>query len=133
MVENPESFFQRVMEQVRPVVGLFNMGLLSKSEPDYDTVLIRADSVAGDGLCNVVVPVDAENEDALARAVDDLRQAAEGRLQIVATLRVQRHYPDAPHQAHSFVTQAEYSLWNDKSLNPGVRNFPASPGANPWG
>jgi hypothetical protein len=107
------------------------MGLLSWGGDDF--VVVRADIVEGESGWNLVVPVDAKSCDDLNTAIAELTKAAGSRLVGHAVLRVSDPHPNVPHRSHSFVTAAEWDGFQDPGLNPGVRNYPASPGANPWG
>jgi len=111
--------------------GKFDMGLLSWGGDDF--VVVRADIVEGESGWNLVVPVDAKPGDALNTAIAELTKAAGSRLVEHTVLRVTEYHPNIPHQSHSFVTAAEWESFQAPELKPGERNYPASPGANPWG
>ena len=97
-----------------------------------DLVVIRADLVAEspDFPYNIIVPVDAESEDVLAetaRKVEDLSGVSKA-----VVVKVKKHSPTPPHDAHGYVTKKERDKGKDKELKPG-RQKSESPGANPWG
>ena len=94
-------------------------------------VVIRADVVEGpDGYpYNIIVPVDAKNKGKLADVVGMIR-AVDGVSEVVG-LKVKKHHPDPPHDAHGYVTDEEAGAGRDKTIKPGRQG--ASPGANPFG
>ncbi|MCH8093937.1 MAG: hypothetical protein IH953_05020 [Chloroflexi bacterium] len=92
-----------------------------------DLIIVRADIVEGD--YDLVVPVDAASEQALATALEMIEGA--GLLQ-PTTLRVQTHNPSPPHAASTFVTAAELRAHPAQEFSPPGRH-PGSPGRNAWG
>lgn len=93
-----------------------------------DFVVVRADVVDGD--LDLIVPVDAANEDILKEVAERIR-AANGVTEIsVSTVRM--HYPNPPHSASTFITAEELELYYLREFDPPGRH-PQSPGANAWG
>jgi len=90
-------------------------------------VIVRADVVEGE--YNLIVPVDAANDEAFDKVLALLKKVAKGD-PLVA--RVVEHYPAPVHNAHSFITVDEYELNPLREYYPPGRH-PQSPGANPWG
>ena len=111
--------------------GKVDMGLMSWG--GAGRVIVRADMVEGEGGWNLVVPVDASSDTALSEAISEVTMAAGDRLVARAVLHVKEHHPRVPHQAHSYVTEAELGTLPDKAFPAHGRHWPASPGANPWG
>ncbi|MEE9230370.1 MAG: hypothetical protein V3U86_06660 [Acidobacteriota bacterium] len=90
-------------------------------------IIVRADVVQGD--YDIVVPVDAANEESLATALEMIVGAGLGD---PVTLRVQTHNPEPPHAASTFVTAAELQAHPAQEFTPAGRH-PKSPGRNAWG
>jgi hypothetical protein len=130
-VTEPAAVVAEIVKSRGEFQGRFDLGLLSWGGDDL--VVVRADVVECENGWNLVVPVDARTEDHLHAAMAELTRAAGSRLLGHTVLRVMDPHPRTPHQSHSFVTEAEWREFEDPSLKPGVRNYPASPGANPWG
>jgi hypothetical protein len=94
-------------------------------------VVVRAD-VVDYGPYNVIVPVDAES-DGVLHEVEGMIKGHPG-VNETLIVRVKRHVPFPPHDAHGFITAREKELGRD----PGdpcvdVGRFPKSPGHNAWG
>ncbi len=98
------------------------------SQGGDDWVVVRADVVQG--AHNLVVPIDAANETAFQSALA-MVQGTTG-VQQVGVERVVAHYPSAPHQSNSFVTQSEIDAFPTPDFTTPGRH-PKSPGSNPWG
>ena len=92
-----------------------------------DFVVVRADVVDYD--YNIVVPVDAVNEEMLQHVVGIIKKQS-GVLEVVL-LRVERHNPFPPHDAHGYITPQEAEEGKDPTIVPGRQG--ASPGANAFG
>lgn len=90
-------------------------------------VIVRADVVEGE--YNLIVPVDAANDEALEKVLGILKKVAKGDPSVA---RVVEHYPAPVHNAHCFITVDEYELNPLREYYPPGRH-PQSPGANPWG
>jgi hypothetical protein len=92
-------------------------------------VVVRADVV--DYHYNVVVPVDAANEDLLSMAVDKI-QEIEGVGETVV-IRVTQHNPRTPNRAHGYISEEEAEEYppEEGGFPPG--RLSRSPGANAWG
>jgi len=78
--------------------------------------------------CNVVIPVDAKNEDALLEAKRIIDEDLG--IQIIKEVRVISHNPWPPHKAHGFITPDEFYVFKDEHVG---RQFHNSPGSNKWG
>jgi hypothetical protein len=92
-----------------------------------DLIIVRADVVQGE--YDLVVPVDAASEDALATALEMIEGAG---LKEPKTLRVQTHNPAPPHKASTYVTAKELEDHPAQEFTPAGRH-PKSPGRNAWG
>lgn len=101
---------------------------------EWDLVLIRADVVhlSDESTCsiNLIVPVDAGNEDDLTNFKDYL--LAKGFSVIEA--RVKNHFPIAPYLSNGYISKEEaiLGLWEDV-LPESLGLTRTSPGDNPWG
>jgi len=93
-------------------------------------VVVRADIVAGPSefAYNIIVPVDAKNEDALRDVVDRIREVSRVNPVIVT---VHQHVPYPPHDAHGYITTEEVEAGREPVEKPGRQG--ASPGLNPFG
>jgi len=95
-------------------------------------VVVRADIVAGPSefAYNVIIPVDAENEDVLRGVVDRIREVSRVNPVIVT---VDQHVPYPPHNAHGYIT--EYEAGGGKEEEPPIPagRQGASPGFNAFG
>jgi hypothetical protein len=94
-----------------------------------DWVVIRADVV--DYHFNIVVPVDAANEEKLCVAVCKIRKIKGVGATLV--IPVAEHNPRTPNRAHGYISEKEA-----EEYPPEEGGFPAgrlsrSPGANAWG
>lgn len=91
-------------------------------------VVIRADIVDYQPY-NVIIPVDAESQEALHEATEKIK----GHPGVSETLivRVEKHIPHIPHNAHGYITKQEAEAGKDKEVKPGRQG--ASPGYNGWG
>ena len=103
-----------------------------KQGQDYDTwpisMVVRADVV--DHYYNIVIPVDAENSEALQHLVCEIQKRTGAT--DTAVLRVTAHFPYAPHEADGYITQAERNKYDDgETVIVGRQR--TSPGCNPWG
>ena len=130
-VQEPSAVASEIERPLKVHLGNVNMGLLS--EPDTDYVIVRADVVVGESEWNLVVPVDAGSEPSLHDAIKKLILAAGGPPVPHTVLRVEPHHPRFPHQAHSYISDAEFNSSKTGDLTHSGRHWPASPGANPWG
>jgi hypothetical protein len=99
------------------------------AEGENHWVIVRADVIEGDE--NLMIAVDAENEDYLQEVLGLLTQAVGSEPQDVR--RVIEHHPSVPHAAHSFITPSELDGLYAPEFDPPGRHMPKSPGANPWG
>lgn len=97
-----------------------------------DYVIVRADMVdeftVDTFKCNVVIPVDAENEDALQKAKTILNEKLG--IETHVDVKVIDHAPWPPHRAHGYITGNENEKLPDG--DPG-RQAHKSPGSNKWG
>ena len=93
-------------------------------------VVVRADIV--DHEYNVMIPVDAQNKDAL----DEVHQKIQQEMGSTDTLMipVSKHIPFPPHIAHGFVHADEAAVRPfDGPKGPEVGRLGNSPGLNAWG
>jgi hypothetical protein len=97
-------------------------------EPGDSYLPIRADVV--DYHYNIVVPVDAEDGDALQALVCRIQKVT-GATE-TAVLRVLAHIPSTPHDADGYITPAEADRFTDDGKVKAGRQK-GSPGMNPWG
>ena len=99
---------------------------------DYEqwpvSMVVRADVV--DHYYNIVIPVDAENSEALRHLVSEIQKQT-GATE-TAVLRVKAHYPAPPHAADGYVTNEEVGEYDDDEKAFAGRQR-TSPGMNPWG
>lgn len=102
-------------------------------------VVIRADIVEDfevDGqTCNIIIPVDAEDQSGLGTALD-LISGTLG-VSILKTVQAIGHIPDPPHISHGFITENEIAkeleiTGEERSIESAGRQH-ASPGSNKWG
>ena len=94
-----------------------------------DYVVVRADVVeVTEGGFNIVVPVDAANEEQLLIAVEKIKAIPGVENAIIA--RVTQHIPIPPHLAHGFITEQEA---RDGKVSPEFGRLGNSPGGNAWG
>ena len=91
-------------------------------------MLIRADIVDYQPY-NVVVPVDAESEEALQEVSEMIKDHPGVRETLI--VRVEKHIPYPPHKAHGYITQQEADLAGIEEARRGRQG--ASPGYNGWG
>jgi hypothetical protein len=101
-----------------------------------DYVVIRGDLVDEKSGYDLVVPVDARDQTTL----DDIKGTLLSDLHALSVLVLQvmaddslRSLPWPPHAAHSYITEAELRELPDDAYPKFGRQWPASPGANPWG
>lgn len=96
-----------------------------------DFVVIRADVVAEspDFPYNIIVPVDAESEEVLSDAVDEIR--GQSGVSEAIKVGVLEHHPYPPHDASGYITHHEAQVGERKPERVGRQE--ASPGFNPWG
>ena len=102
-------------------------------------VVIRADIVEDfevDGqICNIVIPVDADNQSGLGTALD-LISGTMG-VSILKTVQAIGHIPDPPHISHGFITEKEIAkeleITGAKRSEDEPGRQHASPGSNKWG
>ncbi len=92
-------------------------------------VVIRADIVDYQPY-NVIVPVDAESEEALQEVSALIKGHPGVRETVIA--RVEKHIPFPPHDAHGYITQQELREGKDQTIKEYGRQG-ASPGYNGWG
>jgi hypothetical protein len=130
-VENPPAVGEALEKPLGKYLGKKDLGLFSKPGTDY--VIVRADEVREESGWSLVVAIDAPDDGSLNRAVQDLTAAVGPRLQGIMILRVTAHHPKDPHAAHSFVETGELARFPVGGLKGGARDWPESPGANPWG
>ena len=99
-------------------------------------VIVRADIVDHSDY-NVIIPVDAEDDDGLEEAVSVITDQLG--VEIVSTARVDTrvedkgHIPWPPHEAHGFITQEEVDALPIEQLYIEAGRQHASPGSNKWG
>ena len=93
---------------------------------DDSFVVVRADVVDFD--YNIIVPVDAESENALSDVVEQIR-GMDGVNETVI-VRVKEHVPYPPHDAHGYITAQEAEA-GQETVEPGRQG--ASPGFNAFG
>jgi hypothetical protein len=117
--------FVRAEEAPSAMQGLYRK-LGHKGDDRY--VLIRADIVDYRPY-NVVVPVDAESEEAL-QEVSEMIKDHPG-VSETLIVRVEKHIPYPPHNAHGYITGQEADLSRDEKVKHGRQG--ASPGYNGWG
>jgi hypothetical protein len=93
-------------------------------------VVVRADLVdeARGFPFNMVVPVDAENDDVLREVVVRIVRSSGATEHVVANVKA--HVPFPPHDAQGYITVQEAGLGKER-IEPGRQG--ASPGRNPWG
>ncbi|MGD2177417.1 MAG: hypothetical protein PVG71_06290 [Anaerolineae bacterium] len=96
-------------------------------EDEY--VVVRADVVTPFYGYNVVVPVDAQNEDAL-NVVREKIWERQG-VSRSAVLNVKMHVPYPPQDANGFITEKEAEAGAEEVEKIGRQH--ASPGLNAWG
>lgn len=89
-------------------------------------VVVRADVV--DYPYNIIIPVDAESQDMLYEVVDMIN--SHPGVSETVIVKVKKHIPYPPHNAHGYVTQQEAGA-GEELIESGRQG--ASPGANPWG
>ena len=96
-------------------------------------VIVRADIVDHSDY-NVIIPVDAEDDDGLEEAISVITDQLG--VEIVSTAQVVKegHVPWPPHEAHGFITEEEVEAL---PIEDGIRiragRQHASPGTNKWG
>ena len=95
-------------------------------------VIVRADKVRtfilNGSNCNVVLPVDAQDESGLTKARNLIERME---IDILQELEVLDNNPWPAHRAHGYITNAEWEALKDEK-SPG-RQKAASPGSNKWG
>ena len=95
-------------------------------------VIVRADIVKHDDY-NVIIPVDAEDEEGLRAA----KSVITGQLgvEIVSTVKVVEdgHIPWPPHAAHGYITEREVVALSIEQVPIKAGRQHASPGTNKWG
>lgn len=96
---------------------------------DHQYVVIRADIVDYQPY-NVMVPVDAESEEAL-QEVSAMIKGHPGVRETVI-VRVEKHIPFPPHDAHCYITEREWKEGRDQTIEEHGRQG-SSPGYNGWG
>lgn len=99
-----------------------------KDDSCTNWLVVRADVVTGHDGYNIVVPVDAKDDDQLAKAIEAIERV--GGVAAVQQLKVVCHHPTPPHKALSFITVAEAA--GDPRIETGLR-IPKSPAENAWG
>ena len=95
-------------------------------------MIVRADIVDHDDY-NVIIPVDAEDDDGLEEAVSVITgQLGVENLSVVRVVE-DGHIPWPPHAAHGYITEREAELLPIERIpiKPGRQH--ASPGTNKWG
>ena len=95
-------------------------------------VIVRADVVEHSDY-NLIIPVDAENDDGLEEAVSVItEQLGVENLSVVRVVK-DGHIPWPPHAAHGFITEREADALPIEQIpiKPGRQH--ASPGTNKWG
>ena len=92
-----------------------------------DFVVVRADIVDHD--FDIVVPVDAANDEVLSDVICKIYKVTGGTELLV--LKVRQHIPLIPHTADGWVTAEEYDADPDECVSIGRQQ--KSPGANAWG
>jgi hypothetical protein len=98
-----------------------------KDEGDDSYVVIRADVV--DYEHNIVVPVDAENDDVLETVYGTIKEITGASRAVL--VRVVEHIPFPPHDAQGYITQEEADAGEAPGIEPGRQSY--SPGENAWG
>jgi hypothetical protein len=95
-------------------------------------VIVRADIVDHSDY-NVIIPVDAEDDDGLEEAVSVIK--VQLGVEIVSTAQVveEGHVPWPPHEAHGFITPEEVDALPIEQLHIEAGRQHASPGSNKWG
>jgi len=120
-VESPEA-------AAGELFGTFGYPAQRQDDPWVKSVMVRADVV--DYHYNIVIPVDAESQGALQDTVCAIQKQT-GATEM-AVLRVTAHFPEPPHDADGYITQAEADLYMDTDTMR-VGRQKNSPGMNPWG
>jgi hypothetical protein len=118
-----------VLIQADPEVAAEIHGSLGAAGGD-DYVVVRADVV--DYHFNIVVPVDAANEEQLCVAVCEIRKIKGVGATLV--IPVTEHNPDPPHKAHGYISEEEANAYwppDEPDFEPGRQG--SSPGGNAWG
>ncbi len=95
-------------------------------------VIVRADIVDHNDY-NVIIPVDAEDDDGLEMAKSVIMELLG--VEIVSTAQVveEGHVPWPPHEAHGFITEPEVVALPIEQLYIEAGRQHASPGSNKWG
>ncbi len=120
-VESPEAV-------ASGLYGEYGWEAQKQYEPWIKSVMVRADVV--DYHYNIVIPVDAENLAQLQDVICEIQKATGAKE--TAVLRVLAHFPEPPHNADGYITQAEADLYTDTEAMV-VGRQKNSPGMNPWG
>jgi hypothetical protein len=95
-------------------------------------VIVRADIVDHSDY-NVIIPVDAEDDDGLEEAVSVItEQLGVENLSIVKVVEG-GHIPWPPHEAHGFITEREVEALPIEQIHIQAGRQHASPGTNKWG
>jgi hypothetical protein len=95
-------------------------------------VVVRADIVDHDDY-NVIIPVDAEDDEGLREAVGVITGKLGVEIVLTAQVLEEGHIPWPPHAAHGFITEREVKALpiEQVPIKPGRQH--ASPGTNKWG
>ncbi len=98
-----------------------------------DFVVVRADVV--DSPHNIMIPVDAANDEALHGALDRIESLRI--LREINILKVEKHIPHPPHIANGYITHGELAAQQEQGVDIGeyikAGRQGASPGHNAWG
>ncbi len=101
-----------------------------------DYTVIRVDEVrfedGGEPGWNVVIPVDAKDDDAFGAAKERVEALFDTSAKIAAVVKEGGHHPWPPHNAHGYITEEEFLRGSQESdFWHGLQGN--SPGRNPWG
>ena len=115
-------------EEVREAIKRIKE-LLTEGGEQY--VVVRADHVKSSRKFpfNLVIPIDAQDEEVLEEIVEQLVKMSGAERHVVAMVR--HHTPYPPQAAHCFLTDQETE--GDSDWPEGGGRYPKSPGRNPWG
>jgi hypothetical protein len=107
------------------------------SERSVNDVVVRADIVEIDGYDhNIVVPIDAENEDTLLHLVSRIENEVAG-LEDMTIAWVREHVPYPTHVANGWIDESEVAMQIEQGISIEAAIKPGrqgeSPGLNAWG
>jgi hypothetical protein len=95
-------------------------------------VIVRADIVDHNDY-NVIIPVDAEDDDGLEMAVGVITGQLGVKNLSVVRVKKDSHIPWPPHAAHGFITELEVEALPIEQIPIKAGRQHASPGTNKWG